>query len=98
MTMRVLHVVKTSNGATWAARQVAALVRRGLDVHVVLPRAQGAAISLWKQSGAELHVADLDFPATAPWRLAGVCRAVRALVREIHPDVIHSHFSVRRSS
>lgn len=89
---RALHVVKTSDGASWAARQVAELVRSGLEVHVALPRAKGDTMSLWKQSGAELHVADLDFPATAPWRLAGVCRAARSLVSEVRPDIIHSHF------
>src|SRR5437660_881212 len=89
---RVLHVVKTSDGATWAARQVGELVKGGLEIHVALPSASGTALSVWKQSGAELHVADIDFPATAPWRLAGACRAAKALVSDIRPDIIHSHF------
>ena len=32
--MRVLHVVKTSDGAGWATNQAAELVRRGVEVHV----------------------------------------------------------------
>jgi hypothetical protein len=35
--MRVLHVVKTSDGALWATNESAELVRRGVEVHVAPP-------------------------------------------------------------
>ena len=90
--MRVLHVVKTSNGAEWAALQAAELVRLGVDVHVALPFPEGNTVRSWQQSGAILHFVTLDFPVRAPWRLPGVCRAARQLIAELNPDIVHSHF------
>jgi len=90
--MRVLHVVKTSDGAWWAANQAAELVLRGVEVHVALPMANGRAVGYWERAGAHIHVVDLDFPIRAPWKLSSVYRAGRRLVAAIQPDVIHSHF------
>jgi glycosyltransferase involved in cell wall biosynthesis len=90
--MRILHVVKTADGAWWAANQAAELVRRGLDVHVALPSGEGRAVPYWRNAGVRIHVADLDFPARAPWRLAATARSIRRLVHEVEPDIIHSHF------
>lgn len=90
--MRVLHVVKTSDGATWAAKQCGVLVREGVDVHVVVPQPTGTAMALWEQAGATVHVADLSFPTTRPWRLATLTGTVKQLVRRVQPDLIHSHF------
>jgi glycosyltransferase involved in cell wall biosynthesis len=90
--MRVLHVVKTSDGALWAARQAAELVKRGVEVHVAVPSPQGSAMEEWRRSGARIHICGLDFPARAPWRMSAACRAARRLVSGVQPDVIHSHF------
>jgi glycosyltransferase involved in cell wall biosynthesis len=88
----VLHVVKTADGALWAANQAAELVRRGVEVHVALPRAEGRAISYWKRASARIHVCNLDFPAKKPWDLPSICRDARQLVADVQPDIIHSHF------
>lgn len=90
--MRVLHVVKTADGAWWAANQAAELVRRGVEVHVALPKANGRALPYWVRAGAQIHVVDLDFPVRAPWNLPSICRAARQLITAVQPDVIHSHF------
>jgi glycosyltransferase involved in cell wall biosynthesis len=90
--MRVLQVVKTSDGAWWAANQVAELVRLGVEVHVALPNANGRALPYWVRAGAHIHVVDLDFPTKTPWKLPSVCRAACQLVDALRPDVIHSHF------
>jgi glycosyltransferase involved in cell wall biosynthesis len=90
--MRVLHVVKTSDGALWAARQAAELTRRGIEVHVAVPSSRGEAMGEWRRSGAHIHVCPLDFPARAPWRWSAACRAARRLVSAVEPDLIHSHF------
>jgi hypothetical protein len=42
--MRVLHVVKTSEGARWAARQAGVLNRLGFDIHAAVPSMAGAAM------------------------------------------------------
>ena len=90
--MRVLHVVKTSDGSQWAARQAKALFARGVEVHVILPSEQGRAIPDWVESGAHLHFADLRLPVGSPWELPRLLRNARTIVSQISPDIIHSHF------
>ena len=90
--MRVLHVVKTSDGAAWAADQASMLHRTGIEVHVALPAATGAMVERWRESGAILHVEDLSLPVSRPWQIAEVCRRARRLVEKVAPALIHSHF------
>ena len=90
--MRVLQIVKTTDGAKWAVDQVRELVEKGIDVHVALPALQGRFIDSWRASGADLHEAALDFPVSSPWRLGSVLRKARDLVSYVGPDLIHSHF------
>ncbi len=89
--MRILHVVKTSDGADWAARQAAVLAELGAQVHVAVPSATGRAIPLWETSGATVHVCDV---ALHPMRLKNSATALagaRQLVSRLEPDIIHSH-------
>jgi glycosyltransferase involved in cell wall biosynthesis len=90
--MRVLHVVKTSDGANWAANQATVLVRSGVDVHVVLPRPEGRTVEAWRRAGATIHIADLALPVRHPGRFAEVKRTAGRLVDKVQPDLIHSHF------
>ena len=90
--MRVLHVVKTSDGASWAASQAAVLVRSGVEVHVALPRAEGRTVEAWRRAGAAIHIADLSLPVRHPGQFGIVARGARRLVAEVQPDLIHSHF------
>lgn len=89
--MRILHIVKTSGGAGWAALQAAELARLGMDVHVAVPAAEGACMRLWQDSQARIHVAHLDFPARKPWQLPAVCARAREVVASVRPDIIHTH-------
>jgi len=90
--MRVLQVVKTSEGAQWAARQVTGLVRQGVEVHVALPSRTGAVTPAWRESGAVLHFVDCSLPIRKPGHMWKSISDVRRLVREVKPDLIHSHF------
>ena len=90
--IRVLHVVKTSDGAHWAANQAAVLVRQGIEVHVALPRPEGRTMKQWRETGATLHIADLSLPVRKPAAYATAVRTVKRLVDEVQPDLIHSHF------
>jgi glycosyltransferase involved in cell wall biosynthesis len=90
--MRALHVVKTTEGAPWAARQARVLRELGVEVHVALPRPAGKAVAAWEEAGAAIHVVDLNLPVRAPHRIRGVLEAARGLVAAVRPDVIHSHF------
>lgn len=90
--MKVLHLVKTVDGAGWALRQIRELVRYGVDVVVALPSATAGLAPRYASVGATVVAADLDFSASQPWRLAAAMRRCAALVRSVRPDVIHSHF------
>src|SRR6185295_6374936 len=87
---RVLHLVKTTRGATWALRQIAALRALGVDVIVALPSRTDGLAPEYARAGATVVEADLDF-VPGP-RLAGSLQRCRALVERVQPDLIHSHF------
>jgi len=89
---RVLHVLKTSDGAEWAALQVTELVRSGIEVHVVLPSAAGRMLPLWQESGATIHTAVIDWTVQTVAAWPKVKRAISTLVGDLKPDLIHSHF------
>jgi glycosyltransferase involved in cell wall biosynthesis len=90
--VRALHLVKTAEGASWAARQARVLGDLGIDVHVALPNLTGRAVSEWREAGATIHVLDCTLPIGAPHRLIGRTRQIRELVDGLAPALIHSHF------
>ncbi|MCW5556031.1 MAG: glycosyltransferase family 4 protein [Verrucomicrobiae bacterium] len=90
--IRVLQVVKTAEGAQWAARQARVLRGMGVETHVAVPTDRGKAIEEWEAAGATVHVADLRLPLRQLPRLALATRRARELVAMVQPDVIHSHF------
>jgi glycosyltransferase involved in cell wall biosynthesis len=88
--IRVLHLVKTSVGATWALRQVRELVKLGVEVSVGLP-AGGPLVPQYEAVGANVYVRDVDFPARRPHRFPAIRRAILDLVEQVRPDLIHCH-------
>ncbi|MCF2947682.1 glycosyltransferase [Paraglaciecola aquimarina] len=88
--IRVLHLLKTSVGASWALRQTQQLVKLGVEVHLVLPA--GPMVDKYKAAGVNVHVFDPSLCISRPWKNIARIRKLRALVKEIDPDVIHSHF------
>lgn len=91
--MRVLHLVKTAQGAAWARRQMAVLTELGVEVIVALPggtRAPGAVP--YRRAGVTVVDADLDWTLEAPWNLPRAIATCRALVADVRPDLVHSHF------
>jgi len=88
--LRVLHLLKTSVGATWALRQMREWVKLGVEVHVALP--DGPLVTQYQQSGVHVHISQFDFPMRRPTVLPKRISAFRELVSTIQPDIIHSHF------
>ena len=70
---------------------MAELVKLGVEVHVVLPPG-GPLIPQYRAVGVVVHVFDLDFPITQPWRIPQVLNGFRRLVTGITPEILHSHF------
>ena len=89
--MKIIHLLKTSIGATWALRQIRELVKLGIAVHVALPDG-GPMVGKYSDAGATEHLLQTDFPARAPWRFPEMAARLSALVRKVQPAIIHSHF------
>ena len=87
--MRVLHLVKTTRGATWALRQAVTLRALGVDVTVALPSAHTGIAPEYARAGVHVVHADLDF-VRGP-RLLASLRRCRAIVDRVQPDLIHRH-------
>lgn len=90
--MRTLHLVKTSDGARWAALQAKVLGGLGVEVHVALPAREGEAVPFWKDAGAIIHIVDTRLPIRSPWTWTETRSSIRELVTRVKPDIIHSHF------
>ncbi|MBI4847500.1 MAG: glycosyltransferase family 4 protein [Nitrospirae bacterium] len=89
--MRVLHLVKTATGATWALHQMRELVKMGVEVHVALP--DGPLMGQYISAGVQTHICQLDVPPFDQWFLyPQVLKRLRSLVHQIKPDIVHSHF------
>jgi glycosyltransferase involved in cell wall biosynthesis len=89
--VKVLHIVKTAVGATWAYEQVRVLTSLGVDVVVALPSADQGLGPAYRRAGAEVVAINLDFPARRPWQVPSVLAACRELVAKVQPDLIHCH-------
>lgn len=83
--------MKTAVGATWAYEQVRVLCSLGIEVVVVLPSDTEGFAPKYRQVGATVVRANLDFPAQKPWRIPATLRACRQLVADVRPDLIHTH-------
>jgi glycosyltransferase involved in cell wall biosynthesis len=90
--VKVLHILKTATGASWAYEQMCVLRSLGVDVHVVLPARVGSMAPRYRAAGIDVIEADLDFPLEEPWKLPGVLRSCRRVVGQVNPDLIHTDF------
>lgn len=89
--MRVLHLVKTAEGATWAERQMRELVKLGLEIHVVLPN-EGRLAKQYKKDNIIVHYLNLNFLIKHYWLLPRMVRDLKKLIEQVKPDLVHSHF------
>ncbi|WP_206486233.1 glycosyltransferase [Thalassotalea sp. G2M2-11] len=88
--MKVLHILKTSIGASWALRQTTQLIKLGVDVHLVLPH--GPMVEKYQQAGVKTYTFDPALSVSKPWLNISRALKLRALVKQVQPDIIHSHF------
>ena len=88
--MRVLHLLKTAVGASWALRQTSELVKLGVEVHLALP--DGPMVKKYREAGVKVHVFDPSINIRNPFANIEQVKKLRALVAAVGPDLIHSHF------
>lgn len=91
--MKILHLVKTTAGANWALKQIEQLVSLGCEIHIILPNTQGLAQS-YIDKGAKIHILNVDFSSLIkkPSLFLSNINLFRSLLKEIKPDIVHSHF------
>lgn len=97
--MRILHIITRlifggaqENTVATCAAQVAA----GHEVHLAygpIDGPEGSLLDQAKASGAMLHEVDSMFRSVKPVSDVKCYRALKALVRRVEPDVVHTHSS-----
>lgn len=86
--MKVLHLLKTSEGGQWALRLMKELKNYGVEVHVALPYG-GSLMTQYAEAGIITHEYNCS--------LKGIIKSIkdlRKIVDEVRPDIIHSHFVI----
>lgn len=90
--MKVVHVIKTGTGATWAIRQMEVLRKLGVDVEVILAE-PGPKLSEYAAADIPVHIIPSDLARLrSPARFLTARSKFRAAIDRIAPDVIHAHF------
>jgi len=89
--MRVLHLIKTTAGAAWAVKLLREQVELGVEVHVILPDESGNT-ELYKKNGCNVHILNAELSVTRPWVNLKRIINLRAIIKKINPDIVHSHF------
>ncbi len=88
--MRVLHLLKTAIGASWALRQTEQLIKLGVEVHLALP--DGPMVEKYQAAGVKVHILNAALNLSKPWKNITTAKTLRRLVQDINPDIVHSHF------
>ncbi len=91
--MKIIHLIKTTQGAAWALKQVEQLINLGCEVHVILPDDKGLTKE-YSEKGAKIHIINTDFAflIKRPALFFDTIKKFRTLLQEISPDIVHSHF------
>jgi glycosyltransferase involved in cell wall biosynthesis len=91
--VKIAHITSTADGAPWMVALAREQKRLGHDVVAILPSLDGTIARALQRDGIPSYAAstDLLFAARSPMRkLAGLVHLIR-LLRELRPDVVHSH-------
>lgn len=90
--LKVLQIVKTNIGATWAFNQAKWLHGHNIDIITILPSVEGGMAEKYKKNGMTVLKGDFSLPTTKPWKLFSRIKEIRGIIKEIQPDLIHCHF------
>lgn len=90
--MKVLQVVKTNRGATWAFNQAKHLKDLGVEVITVMPSDTEGKAAEYKDNGMAVIAGDWSIPITRPWKFFAVRKQIRETIKAVQPDILHLHF------
>lgn len=91
--MKIIHLIKTTEGASWAFKQIEQLKKLGCDVYVILPDDRGF-YRKYIDIGITPYVLNIDFMSLIkkPFLFIKNIVKFREILCEIKPEIIHSHF------
>lgn len=90
--MKILQVVKTNRGATWAFNQAKALKDNGVEIVTVLPDIESGYALKYKENGLKVIKGDWQLPVTKPWKIFKKKIEINNVIEKEKPDLIHLHF------
>lgn len=90
--MKVIQVVKTNRGATWAYNQAKYLHNMGVDIVTVLPDDVNGYAKIYKENGLGIIKGDWSLPITRPWHVTKKIKEINNVIENEKPDLIHLHF------
>lgn len=90
--LKVLQIVKTNIGATWAFNQTKWLHEHNIDIITILPSVEDGMAEKYKKTGMKVIKGDFSLPITEPWKLFSRIMEIKKIIKEIQPDLIHCHF------
>ena len=90
--MKVLQVVKTSQGANWAFEQALALRNKGIDIVSILPDEKGKVAQKYRDNNLRIIKQDVSLPINKPWEFLKRKKVIKKIIEEEKPDIIHIHF------
>lgn len=90
--MKILQIVKTNDGATWAFNQAKKLSDMGIDVICMLPCVTGGMADKYRENGMDVIQFDASLPLSNPFKFMKQKKEFIKTVEQIHPDIIHTHF------
>lgn len=92
--MKVLHILKTSTGASWAYNQIKELAKQNIDIIVMLPNSKIGFAKKYRELNIQVIEYDASLPIKKPWKLINKCKEFRKIVNDIKPDIIQCHFVI----
>ena len=90
--MKVLQIVKTSDGATWAYNQARELLNHGVEIVTILPNKTGRIAQKYVDSGLKVIEGDFSLPIKKPWIFWKRKKELLKIIENENPDIIHFHF------
>ena len=90
--MKVIQVVKTNRGATWAYNQAKCLQNMGIDIVTVLPDDISGYAKLYKENGLRIIKGEWSLPISKPWSIMKKTKEIKSVIKKEKPDLIHLHF------
>lgn len=90
--MKILQIVKTSEGAAWAFIQARELKKKRIEIVTIIPDKNGKIAKKYIENNMKIIVGDYSLPIKKPWEYFRMKRSLLKIVEEEKPDLIHFHF------